>query len=52
MKVPPINFLTTYFVHTAQSDSLSCGEASLTFGHANANSFVFVDRIRNQFLKK
>ena len=28
------------------------GEASPTFGHANANFSVFVDRIRNQFLKK
>ena len=28
------------------------GEASLIFGHANANFFVFIDRIRNQFLKK
>ena len=28
------------------------GEASLTFGHANANFSVFIDRIRNQFLKK
>ena len=28
------------------------GEASPTFGHANANFSVFIDRIRNQFLKK
>ena len=28
------------------------GEASPTFGHANANFSVFTDRIRNQFLKK
>ena len=28
------------------------GEASSTFGHANANFSVFIDRIRNQFLKK
>ena len=28
------------------------GEASSTFGHVNANFFVFIDRIRNQFLKK
>ena len=28
------------------------GEASLTFGHANANFSVFIDGIRNQFLKK
>ena len=28
------------------------GEASPTFGHANANYSVFIDRIRNQFLKK
>ena len=27
------------------------GEASPTFGHANANFSVFIDRIRNQFLK-
>ena len=29
-----------------------CGEASPTFGHANANFSVFIDRIRNKFLKK
>ena len=28
------------------------GEASPTFGHANANFSVFIGRIRNQFLKK
>ena len=28
------------------------GEASPIFGHANANFSVFIDRIRNQFLKK
>ena len=28
------------------------GDASPTFGHANANFSVFIDRIRNQFLKK
>ena len=28
------------------------GETSPTFGHANANYSVFIDRIRNQFLKK
>ena len=28
------------------------GEASPTFGHANANFSVFIDRIRNQFLKE
>ena len=28
------------------------GEASPTFGHANANFSLFIDRIRNQFLKK
>ena len=27
-------------------------EASPTFSHANANFSVFIDRIRNQFLKK
>ena len=27
-------------------------EASPTFGHANANFSLFIDRIRNQFLKK
>ena len=27
------------------------GEASPTFGHANANFSVFIDRIRNQFVK-
>ena len=28
------------------------GEASPTFGHANANFSVFIYRIRSQFLKK
>ena len=28
------------------------GEASPKFGHANANFSVFLDRKRNQFLKK
>ena len=28
------------------------GAASPTFGHANANFSVFIDRIRNQFLEK
>ena len=28
------------------------GEARLTFGHANANFSVFINRIRNKFLKK
>ena len=28
------------------------GKASPTFGHANANFSVFIDRIRNQFQKK
>ena len=28
------------------------GEANPAFGHANANFAVFIDRIRNQFLKK
>ena len=28
------------------------GEASPTFGHENANFSMFIDRIRNQFLKK
>ena len=28
------------------------GEASPTFGHANAIFSVFIDRIRSQFLKK
>ena len=28
------------------------GEANKTFGHANANFSVFIDGIRNQFLKK
>ena len=31
---------------------LTSSEASPTFGHANANFFVFIVRIRNQFLKK
>ena len=31
---------------------LHSGEASPTFGHANANFSVFIDRIRNRFLKK
>ena len=28
------------------------GEASLTFGHANAIFSVFIDGIRNQFIRK
>ena len=28
------------------------GKASPTFGHANANFSVFIDRIRSQLLKK
>ena len=28
--------------------STGSGEASPTFGHANANFLVFIDRIRNQ----
>ena len=28
------------------------GEASPTFDHANANFTVFIDRMRNQFLRK
>ena len=36
---------------TSKAVGLS-GEASPTFGHTNANLSVFVDRIRNQFLKK
>ena len=32
--------------------SLYSGEASPTFGHANENFSVSIDRIRNQFLKK
>ena len=31
---------------------LYSGEASPTFGHANANFSVFLHRVRNQFLKK
>ena len=31
---------------------MNSGEASPTFGHANANFSVFIERIRNQFLKK
>ena len=31
---------------------ITSDEASPTFGHANANFSVFIDRIRNQFLKK
>ena len=38
--------LVWVFMHGAS------GEASPTFGHANANFSVFIDRIRNQFLKK
>ena len=36
---------------TIQFSSTS-GEASPTFGHANANFSVFINRIRNQFPKK
>ena len=37
---------------TSSKMAMLNGEASLTFGHANANFSVFIDRIRNQFLKK
>ena len=40
----PLNLIT---LMTQVSD-----EASPTFGNANANFSVFIDRIRNQFLKK
>ena len=36
----------------AEDDSSISGEASPTFGQANANFPVFIDRKRNQFLKK
>ena len=32
--------------------SVTSDEASPTFSHANANFSLFMDRIRNQFLKK
>ena len=36
-----------------RSRAFTCnGEASLTFGHANANFSMFIDRVRSQFLKK
>ena len=35
-----------------QRISTSGGASPTAFGHANANFSVFVDRIRNQFLKK
>ena len=31
---------------------VSSGKASPTFGHANTNFSVFIDCMRNQFLKK
>ena len=34
-----------------QKDRVS-REASPTFGHANANFSLFIDRMRNEFLKK
>ena len=42
------------YVGDEQNDTigLTSGEASPTFGHANANFSVFIDRIRNQFVKK
>ena len=39
-------------VYLGTNDSASSGEGSPTFGYANANFSVFIDRIRNQFLKK
>ena len=35
-----------------KSIALISGEASPTFGHANAFFSVFIDRVRSQFLKK
>ena len=43
----PAAFFLSQFQHMKIS-----GEVSPTFGHANANFSVFIDRIRNQFLKK
>ena len=45
--------IITIIIKWVQFDLLAIsGEASPTFGHGNANIFVFIDRIRKQFLKK
>ena len=36
--------------HPSHPRKTSSGEASPTFGHANANFSAFIDRIRNQYL--
>ena len=49
-----IKCVTESFCHftSEQGRNITSGEASQTFGHANANFSVFIDRIRGQFLKK
>ena len=52
-----MNWQYKLYIHTNISYILvarviSSGEASPTFRHANVNFSVFMDRIRNQFLKK
>ena len=49
-----LSFFVLQFAHVCANiyEQWRSGEASPTFGHANANFSVFIDRIRNQFLKK
>ena len=44
--------LRNWFGNTWLVEAKVSGEASPTFGHANANFSLFIDQIRNQFLKK
>ena len=47
-----LSFLGAEYAKLKKNALASSGEASPTFVHANANFSVFIDRIRNQFLKK
>ena len=48
-----VQFSKIYIVPFMQAGPpADSGETSPTFGHANANFSVSIDRIRNQFLKK
>ena len=38
--------------YISKASDFSSGETSPTFGHANANFYVFMDRIGNTYLKK
>ena len=45
-----IEQVSTFPARALRREAVS-GEASPAFGHANANFSVFIERIRNQFLK-